>query len=290
MKDGMGNGIAERQNSEKNIARLAAQRQLYRDVGAITGGNILSVIISIVFAVIQEVATDWTWVKPALCVVSLVLLLVSDFLSKTEKQKRELAAAIQHEFDVDVFQMPWDGKLFGSRRDLNCEIVEASKKILNNKSEKELLYDWYAVGIDKLQLHEGIAACQKENFNWDAGLRKRYKRLIFMILALIVIIPIVMCLIKGQTVRELLIVVFMMLPAYKWLFCTQRELEDDLRRLESLERIVYSTGKKQMDLLQFTQKEIYVHRKSAVKVPDVIYNFFKDNDEDRERRAIELGQ
>ena len=287
----MSNGIAERQNSEKNITRLAAQRQLYRDVGIINGVNIiLSVIIPIGLVVIQETAADWTWAKPMLCVFSIVMLVVAETLSRRERQKKELAASIQQEFDVDVYQMPWDERLFGSRRNLNYEIAEASKKILDNTREKKSLCNWYAVGIDKLPINEGIAACQKENFNWDAGLRKRYRWFILGFLTLLVIVPIVLCLFEGQTVWELLIKVLIMFPACKWLFCTQRELEDDLRRMDSLERIVYSTNEKQMDSLQFTQKDIYMHRKAAVKVPDFVYKFFKDNDEDRERRAIELGQ
>ena len=42
--------------------------------------------------------------------------------------------------------------------------------------------------------------------------------------------------------------------------------------------------------LQLAQKDIFKNRKTAFKIPDWFYKHFKDNDEDRERRAVELGE
>lgn len=59
----MSNGITERQNKDKYISYLAAQRQLY-------------------------------------------------------EEKRKTAAEIQQLFDIYVYQMPWDNRLFGSQKNL----------------------------------------------------------------------------------------------------------------------------------------------------------------------------
>ena len=40
--------------------------------------------------------------------------------------------------------------------------------------------------------------------------------------------------------------------------------------------------------LQIIQQGIFEHRKNSVKVPNLIYNLFKDNDEDREHRIIQI--
>ena len=51
---------------------------------------------------------------------------------------------------------------------------------------------------------------------------------------------------------------------------------------------VNSTEKKTIDDLAFTQKDIFENRKIVTKIPDWFYKLFKDNDEDRERRSLEI--
>lgn len=68
----MSNGISTRQNEESNIARLAAQRQLYRDVNRIENLNvILTVVIPIGLSFVQDI---FSWAKTIACTVSLVML------------------------------------------------------------------------------------------------------------------------------------------------------------------------------------------------------------------------
>ena len=64
----------------------------------------------------------------------------------------------------------------------------------------------------------------------------------------------------------------------------------DLKRMETIERSVYSTEIKTMEDLAFIQKDIFENRKVVTKIPDWFYKIFKNNDEDRERRALELNQ
>lgn len=63
----------------------------------------------------------------------------------------------------------------------------------------------------------------------------------------------------------------------------------DLKRMETIERSVYSTEIKTMEDLAFIQKDIFENRKVVTKIPDWFYKIFKNNDEDRERRALELN-
>jgi len=174
----MSNGISSRQNEESNIARLAAQRQLYRDVNCIELFTVvLTVVVPIVFTLFQDITGKG---KTIACIISLTMIGFSIFLDNLQKEKKILAATIQQEFDINVFSMEWDRKLFGIRKNLNSEIAAASKKILSKDEERNSLKNWYRKEVDALPLEEGIAACQKENFSWDAGLRKRYR--IFILL------------------------------------------------------------------------------------------------------------
>ena len=93
-----------------------------------------------------------------------------------------------------------------------------------------------------------------------------------------------------STQEDLFLRFVIILPALRWFINVINGLNDDLERMESLKNALYSTDDKQMIDLQFIQKEIFENRKSAIKIPDWFYNIFRDNDEDRERRTVELSK
>lgn len=283
----MSNGISNRQNEDSSIARLAAQRQLYREVNKAEIINvILTVVIPISLSIIREIAG---WVKIVTCIVSLIMLGLSFVIDNWQKEKKELAATIQQEFDIYVYSMEWDRKLFGKRININAEIAEASKKIMGDDKEKESLKDWYRKEVDSMPIEEGIAACQKENFSWDAGLRRRYRIFLISCLVLIVTIQLIIGLTKDELIMEFILRLVSVSSALKWIIKTMVGINADLKRMETIERSVYSTEIKTMEDLAFIQKDIFENRKVVTKIPDWFYKIFKNNDEDRERRTLELN-
>ena len=285
----MENEIQKRQNSEINIFRLAAQRQLYNEAAICDVVLILITVVSpLFFSVLQIVVGEVTWIKTVSYIVSLIVLIISFFITSVGKKQKEMAASIQQEFDIDVFQMPWDNKLFGERKNLNFEIANASKKYLKSENRKNELFNWYSIKGDFIPKNEAIAFCQKENFNWDAGLRKRYRLLAILFVFLVSIAMIIMALIKGQTVLELLKSFILVIPLFKYLGEIIYKICCDLKRMETIERALYTTKKKNMKELMVTQKEIYNNRKNSIIVPNWFYKIYKDNDEDLARRTHEL--
>lgn len=130
----MSNGIVTRQNEDNSIAMLAAQRQLYRDAKKYNAVSVvLSVWIPFALAVIiwfiQE-NTEWRY---ASYILSMVFSFVID---KYIEEKKQLAAFIQQKFDVYVYEMPWDKRIFGRDKNVDHEIAIHSKKILSNQQEK----------------------------------------------------------------------------------------------------------------------------------------------------------
>ena len=284
----MSNGISIRQNDESNITRLAAQRQLYRDAGGIEILNaVLTVIVPISFTIIQDISGHG---KTLAGIISLIMLGVSFVFDNKQKTKKVLAATIQQEFDISVFAMDWDKRLYGERKNLNYEIADASKRIMSNEKKKASLKDWYRKEVDALPLEEGITACQKINFDWDAGLRKRYRRLLIIILSLIIGGQLVIGVAKAEPIQEFLLRIVAISSALKWIIKSIDGINNDLKRMESIERAVYSNEKKSMEDLAFIQKEIFENRKVVTKIPDWFYKIFKNNDEDRERRALEISR
>lgn len=103
----MSNGIVTRQNENKSIAMLAAQRQLYSDAKRFDTLSIaLSVWIpfclAVIFLFLPE-DTGWQYASYILAVVSMIFSFV---VNKFIEDKKKLAAFIQQKFDVYVYTMP----------------------------------------------------------------------------------------------------------------------------------------------------------------------------------------
>ena len=216
------------------------------------------------------------------------MLFLTLFFDKAVRNKKILASSIQQDFDVYVFQMPWDEARFGKRKNLIQEIAEKSKKLMSKPSERERLTNWYRPEVDPLPLEKGIFACQRENYNWDGGLRKRYRAFALVLVILLGAVVIAIGLTQNESVQKLLSRIVFILPMLKWLLKLWSDLGKDIERLEELESEMNNTAEKAMIDLQIIQQGIFEHRKNSVKVPNLIYNLFKDNDEDREHRIIQI--
>jgi len=285
----MSNGIATRQNENNSIAMLAAQRQLYRDAKKFDVLSVaLSVWIPFVLAVILLfISGDTEW-KNASYILSIVSMIFYFIIDKYIEEKKQLAALIQQKFDVYVYTMPWNKRIFGDNKNIDHEIATYSKKILNNPQEKKKLKDWYAPEVDKKNIIDGILACQRENFWWDVGLRKRFRLASITLIIILFVAIFVMGLWKNERIIELLWRVAFIAPMLKWLLDTIKKLNKDISTLQELDSDINNNETKTMEDLQDIQKVIFQHRKECYVIPECIYNIFKDNDEDRAYREASM--
>lgn len=285
----MSNGIAVRQNEEKAIAMLATQRQLYNDAkkfGAIS--VVLSVWLPFAMALILLFLPEESIWKSVSYILAIVSMLFSFVVDKHIADKKKLAAFIQQKFDVHVYNMPWNERIFGKDKNVNQEIVAYSKQIIENADEKERLYNWYTPAVDNWDLSTGILLCQRENFWWDVGLRKRYRLVSVIMIVFLCSLVLVMGLWKNESVAMLLWRFAFIVPMLEWLFDTVKTLNKDMERLKELDEIINNDVPKTMDELQDIQRMIFEHRKECYAIPNFIYQIFKDNDEDTARRVISI--
>lgn len=285
----MSNGILTRQNEENSIAMLAAQRQLYRDA---KGFNTLFIAFSVwipfslaVILLIVPENVEWQYASYIISIGSMAFSFVVD---KWIDEKKELAAFIQHKFDVYVYSMPWNDRIFGQNRNVNHKIVENSKKILCKQEEKGSLYNWYTPAIDHKNLLEGILFCQKENYWWDVGLRKRFRTISILMIIVLGMTVFMMGLLNNESVAQLLGRFAFVVPMISWLLNTVKQLNKDIKSLNALDDIINDNKDKTMDDLQDIQRMIFEHRKGCYPIPDFIYKLFKDNDEDKAHREASM--
>lgn len=285
----MSNGIATRQNEDNLIAMLAAQRQLYRDAKKINTVSVaVSVWIPFALAVVLLIIPGNAEWKCASYILSIVSMVLGFGIDKYIEEKKQLAAFIQQKFDVYVYNMPWDKRIFGKDKNVNHEIVTYSKKILSNPQEKKRLENWYTPSVDEKNTIDGILACQRENFWWDVGLRERFKVFSIVLIIILCVTILVMGLLRNEKITELLCNVAFVLPMLTWLLNTIKKLNDDISILQELDADINNNGIKTMENLQDIQKEIFQHRKGCYTIPECIYNIFKDNDEDKAYREARM--
>lgn len=285
----MSNGINQRQNEEKCIAMLAAQRQLYSDAKVLDLiSTLLSVLIPFLLSCVLLFVPKDSPVGVTSYVISIVSMIFSFCISGHIKSEKRTAAFIQQKFDTYVYSMPWNRRIFGDDKNVSSEIAQYSEKILSNRAEKEKLKNWYTAEADKKSLNEGILICQRENFTWDAGLRKRFRMLCIGIVVFLSSAVILMGVILNESLREIFCRFAFLAPMIQWLFETVKMLNDDFENLRELDSAINSKEKKSMEDLQDIQKLIYEHRKGCLTIPNYFYGFFKENDEDRAHRMVNV--
>lgn len=288
----MNNEIVTRQNEEKAIEYLAAQRQIYSEAKKLDNiGIIFSVILPLVLSIMQLFFKENIFWSLSSKILSIVSMFVGMAVGSFVKKGKNVAAMIQQMFDVYVYQMPWDNKLFGKEKNLSYLIAEKSKILLDKAGERDKLMNWYTgcvgEGVSNIK---GIWMCQKENFNWDVNLRKKYKKSCSIIVGVLIVGILLAGLVNDESIIVLISRFAFILPMLKWLFPMIKQLNDDIRNMQEIDELINDSEEKTMDDLQEIQNKLYVHRKSCYAIPDFFYNRYKDNDEDLAYRTAKLDK
>ena len=282
----MSNGIAMRQNEEGSIAMLAAQRQLYSEAKNMAVlDTVLSVWVPFTLAILLLIFPNSNIIQCASYMLAIVSMIFTFIIEQHIDNKKESAAYIQQKFDIHVYTMPWNEKLFGKDKDIYFEVAAYSKLILSKPEKKEKLYDWNITTADSKSLDEGILTCQRENFWWDVGLRKRFKFISVAFIVALVVFVFLLGVCKNETVGVLCCRVVFIAPMLKWLLLIVRRLDKDIKNLNKLDESINDSKKKTMEDLQYIQQMIFEHRKSCYAIPNWVYTLFKNNDEDNAKRA-----
>lgn len=285
----MSNGIAIRQNEEKSIYMLAAQRQLYSDAKRLEFIlKFISVWLPFLLSIIIIFFPNNNVCKNCSYILSLTCLIFSNFIENHIEGRKQMGAFIQQKFDIYVYSMSWNDRIFGQNKNVNNEIATYSHKIIKNSLEKEKLYNWYSPDVDQKNLIDGILSCQRVNLCWDVRLRKRFKYFIEFLIVSLIVIVICIGLWNNETILDLLFRTTFVIPMLNWLLNTVKFLNKDMDTLNELDNIINNNKIKTMDDLQDIQKIIFEHRKRCYTIPNYIYKLFKENDEDDASKIVNL--
>ena len=283
------NGICNRQNSIKCLRLLASQRQIYRECKLYENLIIVfSVLLPFVSAIIQSLYNANNIINAITYIVTIAGMFVGVLTSKYVEKMQETAASIQQSFDLEVFQLPWDNKLFGDDRNLNLIISEKSKKILANSKEHDLLLNWYPNKYDSLPLNRAILFCQRTNISWDSNIRSIYKISSSLVSVILVFIILIISVINNDALLIFLSKLIFILPIMQWLLNTVNSLNKDIRRIGKFKEVLFMKPRDNKNNLLTIQSYIFEHRKNCTLIPEWFYYLTKKKQENIMQTMAEM--
>lgn len=271
--------ITIEQNTEKQIQRLAAQRQLYATAKRIFGwqvvlsGPVTVVIAFLVIAIpaVKDYAALWG-VTLALCDLF--------WLAPWQKCLRDNAARVQEVFDCDVLDLPWND-VKSEKRPAPELVKEQSDKYQAWANTMPPLTDWYAPAVSELPIHIGRIACQRSNCWWDAEQRRRYATWVIVGVSLVFCAVLWLSLGNGYGLDDFILNVAAPLAPALLLgvrqFTEQREAASRLDSLKDHSERLWSdalAGRSKTELTaraRSLQDEIFESRRKSPLVFDAIF-------------------
>jgi hypothetical protein len=277
------NKILQRQNEPLNLRKLAAQRAIYSRAKKVQGWQILLVVVISAALAIRAIYHEE--IAGSVALYSIIITL-ADFLgfdpvvSKLKKQ----GAQIQESFDCGVL-------------DISCSVFKAAdpeiEDVLVNsdalKTDADNLKDWYSEEIAPLSLGLSRLVCQRNNFQWDAGLRKDYNS--FLLIPALGLIGAVVLICYNQKIdfEHFVLIAAAILPAVLFFLKQRQQNADALARLSELAKHFRNVWQKAGDdelsdeqlseAARRIQDEIYDHRVQCPLVPDFYYWLRRKKDE-----------
>lgn len=287
--------IGAAQNSEKQMRRLKAQRQLYATAKIVFGWQVfLGGPVALTTAVF------------VLCIPSLkvyvaswaLLVTLCDlfWLTPWQKKLRNKAARIQEAFDCDVLDLPWNDLKAGKYPDPEL-VKEQSDKYNKWAGSMHTVENWYSSCVDKLPIYIGRIICQRSNCWWDSAQRRHYAAwLLGGTVAVFVLICFVALCSSSSFESFLLKGVIPLAPALLIAIRQYSEQREAATRLDKLKDHCDSiwrdalTGMPEAKLTNMSrnlQDEILENRKKAPPVLDFIFRQLRNKYEDNMNHASE---
>ena len=290
------NTIPQEQITQKQLERLAAQRQLYSDAKRIQAVLItLSVpcvivltLLAAVFPKLQVYVAFWG-----------ILVTLLDIVIFTPRQKslQGKAAKIQQLFDCDVLQIDWSKLNSGNRPEPEV-VVEASARHKRIDPNYSKLQNWYPVSVGQLPIHLARLICQRSNCWWDAALRRRYAVLGIVTIVALTVIVFLVGLIGGLTLEKFFLVVLApLIPTVVFGIRQYIEHTEAAARLDRLrersEELCSQAMRGRLTLQEVTeesyklQNEIYDNRRRNPMIFNWIYRRLRRQQEEQMNRGAE---
>lgn len=281
------NQITTVQNSQRQLERLAAQRELYSSAKRLFNlqliGNVLVPLTLSFISTLRGTLSVYVAIY-GVCFFVVDTLLVEPAI----KQQKSKAAKVQELFDSEVLELTKSP--FKTVEDITVEEVltnyDAHRKIQSNI---ERIKNWYSVNLEGLDISIARLVCQRINYSWECRLRRAYGSLLKILNVILPLLVIGVALFAGLKINELVLIGGGLLPLFRFVTKQYQENKESDERLTKLnnhfdkvwEKVI--RGEIDKDELEETarriQDEIYENRSKSPLIPDSFYRLYRPNEE-----------
>lgn len=290
------NQIPIEQNSQKQLERLAAQRELYSSAKK---WYIAQIVLTVVIPVISATTSIYLTELAIFSAIFGVCVFVFDIsiIDPEINKKKIKAAKIQELFDCDVLKIPKSPLKIVD--DVTVEEVliyyNAHIKIRENV---EKIKDWYSPSVGQLSIKTARILCQRTNCWWDANLRRRFS--VFLKYGSIVLFLVVLLLgyLANSTLINFTLIASTLTPFFQFCIKQCNENNEAINRLKELiaysvqiwnEALINSCDEPTMTTnCRRLQHAIFEHRIKNPLILNVFYKLFRDKDEELMNRTSEI--
>ena len=178
------NHVNEMQNEPFSIDMLSAQRHYYSQAKLIVYTSLFfCVIVVAVLSVLNRFYSSEILGKTVL-MYSLLAFILSSMLTNYRNKLQNLAARIQHLFDIKLFGLKWDTAL--------CGIEPRVEEVKRGKQKKQNKLDyWYKDIPDDLPLDAVTLVCLRMNVEYDKSMKQNLSLLLYIVVSLFAIIIVI---------------------------------------------------------------------------------------------------
>lgn len=281
------NQIATIQNTQKQLERLAAQRELYSSAKRLFSLQIIgNVFIPLTLSLISTFRGN---LSVYVAIYGICFFIIDSILVEPViKQRKTKAAKIQELFDSDVLEL--NKSPFKTVEDVTVEEVlthyNAHRKI---ESNIEKIKNWYAANLSALDISAARLICQRINYSWECGIRAAYGHLLKVINVLLPLVIFLVALFSNLKLDQTVLIGGGLLPIFRFLtkqYQENKEASERLTRLNNYfnklwERLLKGEiDKEEMaEAARRIQDEIYDNRIKSPLIPDRFYRHYRPKEE-----------
>jgi hypothetical protein len=278
--------ISQRQKKPVNLELIKAFVVQYNEAKKIQVPRIVITYLLAVAAPFIVLSIPST--KNLFSIVGATWSVIALICSYLEKDSIKVAAKIQDQFDVAVFQLDWNKILLGD---------PVSDETIHNLSAKyngKIDTTWYG-NLDAASWPFDVVLCQRTSVVWDWRLRMNWFRLILVLLVILFISGILLSLQNNLLLGDYLKIIF--LPSSSAYILGYKELSEhyeNIRAKENLEKKLNSVLESAITkveipnekMLRQIQDVIYILRKCNAIVPTWFSKLYRNSYEKRMQLII----
>ena len=273
--------IQEKQNCPESLAKLAAQRLLYRRAKWVRNLGVFLVILVGILLIAMFVTKNETFSHFVAFAAMFTWFLDQIVLKHWESTLKKEAATIQEEFDCFVLDLPWPEHK-GINHPTPDRIKQLASKARNVRKVSAKLKDWYTPDAIPNEPNRARVHCQRMNCWWDVSLRRKWKTCLIVVFWCFVPLTVLVSIVTGLTVAKLIALVASNLRVLAWGISEIREQSASIERINGIHCYLSSFSSEKPILpsdIRCVQDEIFEHRCSSPPIPDWFYWWERDDQE-----------